>query len=81
MFKVIRSNSKAKLESMLVEIKAERRAALKRAGSQIDIEYRDLVVKQTRIEEKIYDEVSTFVLEELGLDGSQFQRTQEAYMT
>jgi hypothetical protein len=33
------------------------------------------------IEEKVYEEISMYLLEELGLNNIQFQQCQEVYMT
>ena len=80
MFKVIRHHAKLKLNSQTEVLKVHRREILARSQTMC-AEYRDIVIEQTRIEETIYEEISNIVLDELGLDSQQFQRTQEVYMT
>ena len=82
MFKIIRNHSKRRLQQKTDAIKLRRREILRVVeGYVLCPEYKQVVVEQTAIEEEIYDQVSRVVLDELGLSGDDFQRSQEQYMT
>ena len=50
-------------------------------GEDLSPEYKQIVLAQTQMEQDCYEQVSTVVLEELGVTQEQFQQTQEVYMT
>eukprot|EP00347_Sterkiella_histriomuscorum_P007367 403349215 len=77
-FQIIRKHAKAILESEISVIQIQRRELLR---DQKNDEYRELVIKQTKLEEDIYFNVSNRVLAGVELEEGDFQKTQQLYMT
>lgn len=80
MFRCIRNHSKVKIDVIIGKMKTERRETLKNSSTdlsdpskiEIDEAYSTLVRDQMMIEEKIYQETSDYLLEELGFNQEQF---------
>ena len=75
MFKLIRYYAKQKLETEAGDKKVQRRATLQRDNITLSEDYRQIVIEQTAIEERVYEEISQIVLSELGFTQEAFQRT------
>lgn len=69
LFKVIRKNSRARLDVILKANEAERRLKL---AENAMAEYREIVLQQTKLEEQIYMDVSNKVLQLLDLTEDDF---------
>ena len=78
-YKIIRHHAKLKISRKQDDFRQRRRALLR--DEDLSPEYKQIVLAQTQMEQDCYEQVSTVVLEELGVTQEQFQQTQEVYMT
>ena len=79
-YKIIRHHAKIKISRHSEDFKHRRRALLG-GGEDLSPEYKQIVLAQTQMEQDCYEQVSTVVLDEIGVTQEQFQQTQEVYMT